>query len=149
MCLLLTQLLPKRKNMLFFSSCSWSYQGLQQCFFKEMYSSLISTVCCLSSSVLTSVAALCGVMAALFPRTRAQSWTIFSHLAGGERTCTPLHQTHTRKFRDDDKAAFFGGIKVSRFCLVRVTYPMLVDAHSEATVYSDPVFGNNKNITHI
>ncbi len=152
MCLLFTQLLTKKLKKIFFFHLALDHiKGFNSVFSKKciLHSYQRSVASHHLFWPLTSVAALCGVMAALFPRTHAQRWTIFSHLAGGEWTCTPLHQTHTRKFRNDDKAALFGGIKGSRFCLVRVTYPMLVDAHSEATVYSEPVFANNKYIIHI
>lgn len=82
----------KEKRNNFFQSCSWSYQGLQQCFSKEFIA-----LSCQRSVVshhlfwpLTSVAALFGVIAALFPQSLAQRRVIFSHLAGGERTRTPF-----------------------------------------------------------
>lgn len=142
----------KKKKTFFLCFFSWSYQGLQQCFFKEMYSSLISTVCCLSSFVLTSDLCCSSLWCDCSIVSSNPCPALDDFLSPCRRWANlhaSLHQTHTRKFRDDYKAALFGGIKGSRFWLVSMTYPMLVDAHSEATVYSDPVFANNKYITHI
>lgn len=96
---------------------------------------------------LTSAAAHGCVIAVLFPQSRAQHWTVFSHLAGSECTCTPLFikltpgNSEVFALLDFKMIKLFGGIKRSRFGWLALSYPVLVDAHSEAIFFfSDPVF---------